>query len=265
MKFRGKLLGAIIGLLIAGPIGMAFGFITGHLYDLGYFRAFLQAMQGNIHTESQQIFFNTTFKVMGYVAKSDGRVSENEIRAAQMIMSKMGLNETLKKQAIYLFSQGKEANFNLEQSLSELRQVCHIQPALLQIFLDIQLQMASADGHLSSAKKATLQHICAQLGIAGFQFHQSQNQYQQYQQYHHYDRKPAQSESMSLKEAYEILGISEHATPEAIKKAYRRLMSQNHPDKLIAKGLPPEMIKVATQKTQRIKQAYEYIKKARSL
>lgn len=262
MKFRGKFFGAIIGLLIAGPIGMTLGFIAGHLYDLGYFRAFLQAVQGNIHTQSQQIFFNATFKIMGYVAKSDGRVSENEIRTAQMIMSKMGLNEALKKQAIYLFSVGKEADFNVDQTLYELRQVCHIQPALLQLFLDIQLQMASADGHISPAKKAALQHMCAKLGVTGFQFHHNENQYQQY---YHYDRKPAQSDTMSLNEAYKLLGIPENATPDAIKKAYRRSMSQNHPDKLIAKGLPPEMIKVATQKTQRIKQAYEQIKKARSL
>lgn len=259
MKFRGKLIGALVGLMIAGPVGMALGFIAGHLYDLGYFRAFLQAVQGNIHTQSQQIFFNTTFKVMGYVAKSDGHISVNEIRTAQMIMSKMGLNETLKQQAIYLFSVGKEPTFNLDQSLFELRQVCHIQPALLQLFLDIQLQMASADGGLSSVKKATLQHICAQLGIAGFQSHQSDNQYQ------HYGRKPAQSDTMSLSDAHKMLDISEDATPEEIKKAYRRAMSQNHPDKLIAKGLPPEMIKVATQKTQRIKQAYEQIKKVRSM
>jgi DnaJ like chaperone protein len=262
MKFKGKFIGAMIGLLIAGPVGMALGFITGHLYDLGYFRAFLHAVQGNIHTQSQQIFFNATFKVMGYVAKSDGHISVNEIRTAQMIMSKMGLNEALKQQAIHLFSTGKEPDFNLDQTLFELRQVCHIQPALLQLFLDIQLQMASADGGLSSVKKATLQHICTQLGIAGFQFHQNNNQYQQHQ---YYDRKPTQSDAMSLSDAYKMLNISEIATPEEIKKAYRRAMSQNHPDKLIAKGLPPEMIKVATQKTQRIKQAYEKIKKTRGL
>ena len=137
MKFRGKFIGAMVGLMIAGPVGMALGFIAGHLYDLGYFRAFLQAVQGNIHTQSQQIFFNTTFKVMGYVAKSDGHISVNEIRTAQMIMSKMGLNEALKQQAIHLFSVGKEPSFNLDQALFELRQVCHIQPALLQLFLDI--------------------------------------------------------------------------------------------------------------------------------
>src|SRR3990167_5185363 len=169
----------------------------------------------------------------------------------------MGLNEALKQQAIHLFSVGKEPSFNLDQALFELRQVCHIQPALLQLFLDIQLQMASADGGLSSAKKATLQHICARLGIAGFESHQNDNQYQ------HYGRKPAQSDTMSLSDAYKMLDITDDATPEAIKKAYRRAMSQNHPDKLIAKGLPPEMIKVATQKTQRIKKAFDMIRKSR--
>ncbi len=264
MKFKGKVIGALIGLLFAGPVGMALGFITGHLFDLGYFQTIFQAAQGNIHTQSQQIFFNNTFKIMGYVAKSDGRVSEKEIQMARSIMSKMGLNEALKQQAMHFFSEGKEPYFDVDHALFELRQVCQIQPALLQIFLDIQLQMASADANLSAAKKATLEHICSELGIAGYSFNQYENQYQR--QYRGQQQRPhAQSDTLSLSDAYQILGIAQHATPEEIKTAYRRLMSQNHPDKLIAKGLPPEMIKVATQKTQRIKQAYELIKKGRGL
>lgn len=262
MRFRGKIIGALFGLMFGGPIGMAFGFIAGHLYDLGYFQAFVQAAKGNIHTHSQQLFFNNTFKIMGYVAKSDGRISENEIHTARLIMSKMGLSEASKQQAIYLFSIGKEPDFHPDHSLFELRAACQMQPALLQIFLDIQMQMASADGHLSAAKKATLQHICTKLGIAGFQFNQSGNQYRdQYQ----YQRPQTRSDALSLSDAYHILDVTQNTTNEDIKKAYRRLMSQNHPDKLIAKGLPPEMIKVATQKTQRIKQAYEQIKKAKNL
>ncbi|MCX7120333.1 MAG: co-chaperone DjlA [Gammaproteobacteria bacterium] len=256
MKFRGKLIGALFGLLFAGPIGMAFGFIAGHLYDLGYFRAILQATQGGIHTHAQQVFFDSTFKIMGYLAKSDGHVTENEIRTARLIMSKMGLNDTQKEQAIHLFSIGKQANFNIDQTLSELRHVCLIQPALLQIFLDIQLQIATADGNLSPVKKQTLTYICAQLGIQGFQFNSDEHQYQRRQQ-------SQVSNTLSINEAYQILGISKGATPEEIKKAYRRLMSQNHPDKLIAKGLPPEMIKIATEKTQRIKKAYETISLAK--
>lgn len=264
MKFKGKIIGAALGLLVfGGPIGMVFGFIAGHLYDLGYFQAFVQAAQGNIHTQTQQVFFNNTFKIMGYIAKSDGRVSESEIQTARVIMSKMGLDENAKQQAIRLFSIGKEPDFDITHALFELKQVCFIQPALLQIFLEIQLQMASADGNLSSAKKSTLEYICNQLGITGYQFNQSENQYQR--QYYHQQRPQSRSDQMTLQDAYQILAISQSATTDEIKKAYRKLMSQNHPDKLIAKGLPPEMIKVATQKTQRIKEAYELIKESKGI
>ncbi|PIZ04707.1 MAG: co-chaperone DjlA [Gammaproteobacteria bacterium CG_4_10_14_0_8_um_filter_38_16] len=261
MKFRGKLIGTIFGLMFLGPIGMVFGFIAGHLFDIGYFSAFFQATQGGMHTRAQQIFFNDTFKIMGYIAKSDGHVSEREIQTARMIMTQMGLNALQKEQAIRLFSLGKQPDFNINTTLFELKQVCRLQPALLQLFLDIQLQMASAEGYLSPAKKATLQHIYTQLGIAGFQY--NQNQYQQYS--YNQQRRATPSDAISLSDAYTILGVSPQSTADEIKRAYRKLMSQNHPDKLIAKGLPPEMIKVATQKTQKIKQAYEQIKKAKGL
>ena len=258
MTFKGKVIGTLVGLMF-GPIGAAFGFIVGHLFDLGYFQAFIQAAQGQVHTHAQQVFFATTFKVMGYIAKSDGRVSESEIQAARTIMSQMGLNDEQKEQAIRLFSLGKQTDFNIDHALFELKQVCMMQPALVQLFLEVQLQMASADGFLSQTKKQTLEYICAQLGVRGFQFHQYENPYQKQYQY----QQRARTESFTPDDAYDILGVSKHATNDEIKKAYRRLMSQNHPDKLIAKGLPPEMIKVATQKTQKIKKAYDDIKKIR--
>jgi DnaJ like chaperone protein len=258
MKFRGKLLGALFGLMFIGPIGMAFGFIIGHLYDLGYFRAFIQATQGGAYTYAQQVFFNNTFKIMGYIAKSDGHVSEKEIQTARNIMSKMGLNEDQKQLAMQLFTLGKQNDFNLNMALFELQHVCRMQPTLLQIFLEIQFEMVSADGQISQAKQKTLEQICAKLGVAGFR-HQQYNRYYQGQN----QSRHSSSDTLSIGDAYAELGISQTATPDEIKKAYRRMMSQNHPDKLIAKGLPPDMIKVATQKTQRIKQAYENIKEAK--
>lgn len=257
MKFRGKLFGALFGLMFAGPVGMALGFIAGHLYDLGYFRAFIQATQGGAYTYAQQVFFNNTFKIMGYIAKSDGHVSENEIQTARTIMSKMGLNEDQKQLAMQLFTLGKQNDFNLNMALFELQHVCRMQPTLLQIFLEIQFEMVSADGKISQAKQKTLEDICAKLGVTGFHYNQGyQGQYQQ-------QSRQSFSDALSTRDAYDLLGIAQTAIPEEIKKAYRRMMSQNHPDKLIAKGLPPEMIKVATQKTQRIKQAYEKIKEAK--
>lgn len=265
MKFKGKLFGALFGLMFFGPIGLALGFIFGHLYDLGYFQAFADITRGHTHTESQQIFFNTTFKIMGYIAKSDGRVSENEIEAAKNIMSELGLNESQKHEAIQLFALGKEKAFNMDHALFELRQTCHYQPILLQLFLDIQIKMATADGALSPAKRETLKHICLQLGLSTVHFNEHENRYQQqYQRYYQHQHTQSRPRGFSVDASYQILGVSNTATPDEIKKAYRRLMSQNHPDKLIAKGLPPEMIKVATQKTQKIKQAYELIKKTKN-
>ena len=261
MRFKGKIIGCLLGLLCFGPIGAAFGFIIGHLLDIGYFRAFVDATQHSVHTHTQKVFFENTFKIMGYIAKSDGHVSQNEINTARSIMSKMRLNPLLKAQAIALFTQGKQPDFNINTAISELRQVCHTQPILLQLFLDIQWQMASADGTVSATKKRTLEQICEALGVSAFQTDHQQYRDQREQQYR-YQQRPAQpSDQISLSEAYQILGLSKNASSDEVKQAYRRLMSQHHPDKLMAKGVPPEMIKLATQKTQQIKKAYETIKK----
>lgn len=255
MKSYGKIIGSILGYLIGGSIGLFFGFILGHLFDIGYFKHFIAVMKSNVHTHSQQIFFNNTFKIMGYIAKSDGHVSENEIQTARMIMQQLGLNEALKSQAIQLFSIGKKPDFNLDVALNELRSVCFMQPALLQLFLEIQVQMASADGQFNASKQKTLAYICQRLGISGFNFHG--NQQRQSHQYNAYQTKSA------LSDAYQLLEVDKSASMEEVKKAYRRQMSANHPDKLISKGLPPEMIKIATEKTQRIKAAYDLICESR--
>lgn len=260
MRFKGKIIGCLIGLLMFGPVGAAFGFIAGHLYDIGYFRAFMDATKAGVHTHAQKVFFENTFKIMGYIAKSDGHVSQNEIEAAKRIMTKMRLTEALKQQAIHLFTEGKQPGFHLDIALTQLRTLCHAQPILLRLFLDTQWEMAGADGTISATKKQTLQYISDQLGIHGFHFHH-QHYYSGQNNYH--QRYTKSSESMSLQNSYEVLNISQNTTDDEIKKAYRRMMSQHHPDKLIAKGLPPEMIKVATQKTQQIKKAYETLKKSR--
>ena len=70
---------------------------------------------------------------------------------------------------------------------------------------------------------------------------------------------------ISLGDAYSVLNVDENASDAEVKKSYRRLMAQHHPDKLVAKGLPEEMMKIATQRTQEIRQAYERIKKHRNL
>ena len=267
MNWTGKIIGMILGLTLFGPVGLIVGLFLGHLADIGLFRRLLQGhlSSQSQHTKVQDIFFNTTFIIMGYVAKSDGRVSENEIRAARQIREQMNLNDQMKREAIHLFTEGKDSNFNLTMTLKRLKQACYFQPSLLRVFLEMQVQMAYADGQLiSPQKRQMLQSICQQLGVGGFNFDQFEQRFRAEQNYQRHRQSPRQNPIQYLNEAYRVLGVSSKASDAEVKKAYRRLMSRHHPDKLIAKGLPPEMIKIATQKTQQIKKAYEQICKARN-
>ncbi|AKQ33179.1 co-chaperone DjlA [Candidatus Coxiella mudrowiae] len=266
MNWTGKIIGMLLGFFLAGPVGFIAGLIFGHIiFDQGWFRQWLQSVSSSCssQTKVQEVFFNTTFRVMGFVAKSDGRVSENEIRQARHVMQQMGLDDNMKREAIRLFTEGKQPNFNLGVVLNQLGNTCLFQPTLLRMFLEIQIQMAYADGGwISEYKRQVLQYICERLEINGFQYYQFEQRFQAEQNYKRYHQKSPSNPHSHLNDAYKILGLTMSATNSEIKKTYRRLMSQHHPDKLMAKGLPPEMIKVATQKTQKIKNAYEQIRKA---
>lgn len=270
MTTWGKVIGGLCGLMLLGPIGFLIGIFIGHMFDLGLHKHW-QILHTQVKQQSQiqQIFFRTTFLVMGYVAKADGRVSEAEIQVARNVMNRMGLNEAMRHQAIEYFTQGKQANFRLEQALADLAQVAHNNKVLLRMFVEIQTQAAMADGSMSSAKQAVLKTISQRLGFAPFDFNvfedlfRYQHGYQQRSQQQNYQQ--ARRASFPLREAYALLGIPDSASDAEVKRAYRRSMSQNHPDKLVAKGLPEGMIKLATEKTQNIKAAYEAICAARGI
>jgi DnaJ like chaperone protein len=264
MSWLGKLLGAFFGFLAAGPIGAVFGIVVGHYFDLA--RAghiFIGSPQG--HTQTQDIFFRATFSILGHIAKADGRVSENEIRAASRIMQNMMLTHELKRQAIHYFRMGKDESFDLDHMLSALYAACYQQPNLLHLFLEIQLQGALADGVVNPNKQRILEHISLRLGLntQDFFFRQAYQQQQQRRGYQQSYQPPPRTDH--LENAYRLLGVSRSSNNLEVKKAYRKLMSQNHPDKLVSKGLPEEMIKLATQKTQEIKAAYELICKSRGI
>ncbi len=252
MAYSGKIIGGCLGFIFGRIPGLGIGIFIGHLYDSGHFA--LNPFHANPQEhrqKTQTAFFNTTFQTMGHIAKADGRVSQLEIQHAQQVMEDMGLNSDMRREAIRLFQQGKQPGFAINQALHNLRAACWRHPSLLRTFIEIQIKMAYADGQqLSASKKACLQHILQQLGIRGFRFHQQGGA----------GAQPQRMAKDNLKQAYQTLGVPQGSSEQTVKKAYRKQMSENHPDKMIAKGLPPEMIKVATEKTQQIKQAYELIK-----
>jgi DnaJ like chaperone protein len=255
----GKIIGGFLGFSLMGPFGLLLGLLIGHQFDLGYQRLKHLGIHPTDHLRAQSTFFRTTFQVMGYVAKADGHISENEIRIARQIMSKMGLSEVQRQAAIRFFTEGKQAHFNLDAALSELKQVCQRNPILLHVFVELQTQAAYADGHLTRLKVDALQKISQTLGarvhFADFREGFAGQQY----------RQSATHQYTSLDEAYALLAVEKTASNPDVKRAYRRQMSQNHPDKLVAKGLPESMMKLATEKTQKIKAAYDQICAARGI
>ena len=275
MSWLGKFVGGAFGFMLGGPLGAILGASLGHQFDIGMIRldAHETLRPGDQH-RVQMAFFTATFSVMGHIAKADGRVSPEEISLANRIMDQMSISGEMRTTVINLFEQGKSADFPLDDVLSQFYQECHRRTDLIRMFLEIQIQEALADGSMDSKEEKLLLHICGQLRVshvdyerlnmrvqAQQRFYKQNYQYQQGQQYQR--QQPYRHEPSSLQDAYEVLGLTSSASDDEVKKAYRRLMSQNHPDKLVAKGLPEEMMKLAKEKTQKITKAYETVQQAR--
>ena len=253
-------IGGAVGYALGGPIGALIGAVVGQYIGK-------QAGGSGIHIDvdnrerSQAAFFAATFSVMGHVAKVDGIVTQEEIRFGENLMAQMRLNTAQRRAAIDLYRQGKSPDFRIDDVLDQFCYVCRRHDNLLRMFMDIQLQAAYADQEFHPAQRRVLLHVSDRLGFSRAEFERMADMVGAA---HRYRRAPAQGQAgVSLDDAYALLEIEQGASDAEVKNAYRRMLSRHHPDKLIAKGLPEEMIRLANEKTFAIRQAYEQIKSAR--
>jgi len=265
-QWWGKIIGCFLGyLMLRSPLGAFLGILIGNAFDRGLASHFSN-MHASWYDEKretvQKIFFEATFSVMGHVAKADGRVTENEIHMARQMMNELRLTREQKQLAKAYFKAGKATDFNLTQLLEQLQGACRHNPELLKLFMDMQYRYAQVDG-LSVNKVRLLDTIFKTMGFAPL--HQ---QYRFNEDFfsHNYEQKRSsqqqenrQQSGYGIAQAFAILEIDAAASKQEVKRAYRRMISKNHPDKLIAQGLPEEMIKLANDKTQKITKAYEDI------
>jgi DnaJ like chaperone protein len=218
----------------------------------------------------RRAFFETTFLVMGHVAKSDGRVTEQEIDAARTAMQRFALGESDRRRAIDLYTQGKSAEFPLEQALERLRSLAGGAPDLCRLFVQIQLEAALQGNGLGDRPRAVLQRMCRVLGISALEFASLEAMLRMRARSEGYGRQSqgpsngARPEAR-LADAYEVLGVPASTADAEVTRAFRRLMSQNHPDKLVAQGLPESMVAAAHERTQRILEAYDIVKTHRGI
>jgi len=263
--FWGKLLGAVFGFAFLNLPGAILGLWLGHRFDKG-----IQYKNFGYAKDPQQVqltFFSTVFQAMGHIAKADGRVSQNEIQMAKAVMSHMGLSEERRRSAIENFNRGKQPEFVLTECLQEFTQNCGRDPNLMQMFIEIQISAAFADGTLGSDEQRVLEKIAQEIGVSSLRLNLLINSVQAQQRYHQSQQhgQAQQATGMQLSDAYQLLCVDASASDKDVKRAYRKMMSQHHPDKLAAKGMPDDMLEVAKEKTQEIQAAWEMIRTQRNI
>jgi DnaJ like chaperone protein len=253
MAWKGIFFGALIGLLITKSAwGAALGAIIGQMLDHG--AGVRLGAAGPISISGE--FFRTTFEIMGYVAKSDGRVSEAEIDAARKLMQELNLGAADSSAAIACFRAGKAPHYDAELGIERLREACGLRYDLLRAFVELQLRAALAGNGISPPARAILTRIAGRLGLSGLEFAQLEASVR---------ARQARGKSGTLAECYAELEVEASISDQEVTKAYRRQMSRHHPDKLVANGLPESMAQMAKEKTQRIQEAYEGIRAARGM
>jgi DnaJ like chaperone protein len=255
MQWTGKLVGGALGAFF-GPVGVAVGAAIGHGYDSG-------ALGTPARPPSEQ-FFRSTFRVMGHVAKADGRVSERDIEAARSVMQGLRLGAGQVRAAIGHFTAGKQPDFDLDAEMAQLRASCGAQPEILRVFLELQLRFALAGSDMVGLPRARVTRVAQALGVEPSLLARMEAAMRGG------DPRATGAGGLASVEAgvaaaYRALEVDADITNDELTKAYRRLMSRHHPDKLKANGLPDSMLEHAKQRTQAIREAYEVLRERRGM
>ncbi len=250
-------IGALLGAIFYGFSG----FLIGGL--LGYFAGFAvrQFIVGSLQV-AQSAMLESTFSIMGALCKADRVVTRDEINAVEQIFSMLKLRGESRELAKAAFNRGKQEDFALDAAIDQFAQISRGRGPLLQLFLQLQCMAVAADGRIDPAEHAMLVRIAQRLGLTERDVAQLEALLRATMGGASAPGAPPQADKLA--DAYAALGITADASPSEIKRAYRKLISQNHPDKLAARGLPESMRPVAEERSRELNAAYDMIKSARS-
>jgi DnaJ like chaperone protein len=264
----GKLIGGVIGFYSGGLFTGLLGIFVGHMFD--------KALKNIFRDDSpealaiiQKNFFETTFTLIGFLAKSDGQVSTAEIKQTEALMTQMGLTADHKREAINLFKTGSAVEFDPTETLQSFHEKCGARPRLVQMLMMYLVNTALADGKFDEGEESALKTVANGLHYSEFAFAKllkmikAQGSFSSAGGSYYSAGGSPRSSADELSSAYDALGVSSSASDSEVKKAYRKLMSQYHPDKLMGQGVPDDMLKAATERSQEVQAAYDVIKTSR--
>ena len=250
-------IGAIIGLFAGGLKGLVIGGLIG--YGIGFLLR--QSVVGGLRVVQSQLL-DSVFAIMGAVCKADNVVTRDEINAVEQMFSMLNLQGKQREQAKAAFNCGKQPDFDLDAAVDQFARISHRGIPLVQLFLQLQVMAISADGRVDPAEHAMLVRIARRLGLSEADVSQLEALLRAGTAGPSAPgTRPPQDK---LADAYTALGVTPDTDAAGIKRAYRKLISQNHPDKLAARGLPESMRAVAEERSREINSAYDLIKAARS-
>ena len=267
-RIIGTFIGAVIGVLLVSPVlkvlSVTAGYMAGRQFDRGFAaqrHAFddLGSGAGRVSEE----FVRALFLCMGHLAKADGRVSEDEIRAARLVMHRLNLAPAQVRKAIHWFDDGKKPGFPLVQTVRELRRVHARRAEQRTLFVRLLLEVVLAGRRLRSRERTLIWTVCTELDIGRVELAQLEAMILAQKGFR---RSPAGSaDTARLRRAYATLGVDESSTNDEIKRAYRRLMNRNHPDKIAGDNPDEAALAEAQRRTREIRSAYEMLKARRSI
>ena len=259
MSWLGKMIGGTIGFAIGGPIGAVAGAAFGHTFIDKKEDAYLSStphggtgeQYGSLtsNEQAQLIFFTAAFSMLAKISKADGQVTDDEIAAVEKFMiHDLQLDASGQQTAKNIFRQAVHSNEHFDAFAFQFYTVFSKQPHIIELMLDILLRVSVADGSLSAEEEKLLLSAAGIFNLSSADYERLKSKYV----------KPANK-------FYAVLKCDETASDEEIKKQYRKLATEYHPDKIEGKGLPEEFIKFASDKFKEIQEAYDKIKKERNL
>lgn len=244
----------------------------------------------------REAFLKAAFSFLGYIASCDGAINRDEVNRLKVHMKKMHLSEDEQRSALHLFKAGTLTDFNAGQALQEFR--VSTTPKLIQILLVHLITMARADGYMMEKELHALQWVAREVGYNSIAFNhllkmiyeqdqlalsrnppqptqpdtysapakeQTKDPKKEHTHANPDSRRPTSNHNQDLLKAYTILGVTAEMTEDEIRRSYKKLASQLHPDKLMSQGLPQDQLNATTERFKQIQAAYAFIKKYRSI